>query len=526
MADKNDNKEHLEFGNEEKNTETRSSPELGPKSENGLRTLDAGLSPDEVITDDQISEQEGKRILRKVDFRLIPLLSVLYLIAYVDRSNIGNAKIAGMSDDLNLYGMRYNTALTVFFVPYSIFEVPSNIVLKVLRPSIWISLLCLAWGTVMTLMGLVNSYQGLVIARFFLGVAEAGFFPAATYLLTIWYKRYEVQQRMAIFYAAASLSGAFSGLLAFAIEHMDGISGLGGWKWIFILEGLVPVAVSFSLYFLLPDKPETAKFLTPQEREWIVNRIALQTGSGHGRVTNADKIRTHHIKSAFADWRIWLGIIPFWGCTIGTYGFTATVPTVLLEMGYSSTNAQLLTVPIYVFGLLATVVAAFWSDRVQQRTPFIMGGFAIAVVGFIGELAIPHPRLSGVTYFFLFLIAAGLYSPFVCIVTLIGNNLAPSSKRAVGMALLSSIGNMGGICGSNIYFSKEAPRYPAGFGTSLGISVASIIAAYALRVIYRKENKRRDELMAREGEEGIRAQYTEQELLELGDLSPFYRYTL
>jgi MFS family permease len=307
--------------------------------------------------------------------------------------------------------MRYNTALTVFFVPYALFEVPSQIVLKILRPSIWIAILVFAWGLVMTLMGLVTSYGGLIAARFFLGVAEAGFFPAATFLLTLWYRRYEVQRRMAVFYAAASLSGAFSGLLAFAIEKMDGISGLAGWKWIFILEGLVPVAVSFSLYLLLPDKPETARFLTKEEREFVVNRIALHTGSGHGRVTNADRIRMPHVRAGFSDWKVWLAIVPFWGCSIGTYGFTATVPSVIEEMGYTSADAQLMTIPIYAAATVATVIVAFWADRVQQRTPFLMGGFSVAVVGFIAELAIPHPRLTGVSYFFLFLVAMGLYCP-------------------------------------------------------------------------------------------------------------------
>jgi MFS family permease len=331
---------------------------------------------------------------------------------------------------------------------------------------------------------------------------------------------------MAIFYAAASLSGAFSGLLAYAIEKMEGIAGLGGWQWIFILEGLAPVAAAFFLFFLLPDRPETAKFLTTEEREFVINRIALQTGSGQGRVTSADKISWQLVKDGFADWKVWVAIVPFWACSIGTYGFTATVPTVLKAMGYTTANAQLLTIPIYVFGLVATVVVAFMSDHYQQRTPFIMGGFVIAVVGFIGELAIPHPKLPGVTYFFLFLVAAGLYCPFTCVVTLVANNLAPSSKRAVGMALLISIGNLGGICGSNIYFAAEAPKYPAGFGTSLGICAAGIVAAFILRKAYQRENRHRDELLAREGEEAIRAKYTEQELLELGDRSPFYRYTL
>ena len=256
-------------------------------------------------------------------------------IAFIDRGNseysssvaaiahqppVGNAKIAGMYEDLNLHGLQYNTALTVFFVPYALLEVPSNIVLKILRPSIWISTLMFFWGTTMTLMGLITSYRGLLVARVFLGVTESGFFPAATYLLTIWYLRYEVQRRMAVFYAAASLSGAFSGLLAYAIQHMDGIAGLAGWKWIFLLEGLIPVAMSFFTWWLLPDNPETARFLTKEEKEFIINRLALETGSGHGRVTNNDRIRMHHITAAFKEWKIWAAVIIFWANTIGVYG--------------------------------------------------------------------------------------------------------------------------------------------------------------------------------------------------------------
>jgi len=521
MAEKEYGNE-VEYGSEEKRTGVEPLPDSSTTE--GLRTVDAGLPANQVIA--ELDEAEGRRVMRKIDFRLVPLLALLYLIAYVDRSNIGNAKIAGMAKDLDLVGNRYNVALTVFFVPYALFEVPSNIVLKLIRPSIWIPIIVFLWGLVMTLMGTVNSYPGLVVARFFLGVAEAGFFPAATYLLTLWYQRYEIQRRMAVFYAAASLSGAFSGLLAYAIEHMTGVAGLDGWKWIFILEGLIPVALSFVLYFLLPDRPETASFLTKTEREFVVNRLALYTGSGHGRVTNADKITLHHVKVGFSDWRVWAAVIPFWGCSIGTYGFTATVPSVLLELGYTSGNAQLMTIPIYVFAMIITLVVAFWSDRAKQRTPFIMGGFAIGVIGFIGELAIPHPKLPGVTYFFLFLVAAGLYCPFVVIVTLVANNLAPSSKRAVGMAVLISVGNLGGICGSNIYYAKQEPKYQTGFGVSLAICACGIIVAYILRLAYARENRRRDELVAREGEEGIRAKYTEQELLDLGDRSPFFRYTL
>ena len=200
--------------------------------------------------------------------------------------------------------------------------------------------------------------------------------------------------------------------------------------------------------------------------------------------------------------------------------------TIVQQLGYTSEIAQLLTVPIYVFALIFVLLFAWACDRMQQRTPFIMLGFGIAIIGLIAELAIPHPDMTGVSYFFLYLIAAGLFAPFISIVTLFANNLAPSSKRAVGMALLISIGNFGGIAGSNIFIAAQSPRYWTGYGTCLGICCAGVVAAMVLRIAYARENKRKDEFMADKTDEDVRAMYTLQELLDLGDRSPFFRYTL
>ncbi|PGH06807.1 hypothetical protein AJ79_06449 [Helicocarpus griseus UAMH5409] len=529
-------KTRIEHADEKIKVDSASSDDLG--------TVEAAT---EEVDVESYSKEETTRILRKVDYRLVPLLAVLYLLAFIDRGNLGNAKIAGMNDDLPLRGMQYNIALTVFFVPYAVFEVPSNIVLKILRPSLWISVMLFSWGTVMTLMGIVQNFQGLVAARFFLGFTESGFFPAATFLLTLWYRRYEVQSRMAVFYAAASLSGAFSGLLAFGIEKMHGVGNLAGWRWIFILEGLVPVACSFVIWFILPDSPERATFLTPSERKFLVARLSSDTGSGQGKTTNSDKIKWHHIIAAFKDWKTWAAVVMFWGNTIGVYGydhnseqqsmysalsanqvssFTATVPTVIRDLGYTAANAQLMTIPIYVVAMLLTLIFAFLSDRYETRTPFIMAGFSIAVLGFIALLAIPHPELPGLTYGMLFLIAMGMYSPFTSVVCLVGNNLAPSSKRAVGMAILISVGNLGGIAGSNIFFEADAPKYVTGFSVCLATCASGIVMAYVLRVTYSRINRERDALIAEKGEEAVRAAYTEEEMLDLGDRSPFYRYTV
>ena len=239
-------------------------------------------------------------------------------------SPVGNAKAAGLNKDLKLTGSQYNIALTVFFFPYAIFEVLSNVVLKLLRPSIWITILMLSWGTVMTLMGIVQNYNGLIATRCVLGLAESGFFPAASFLVTTWYCRFEVQTRLAVFFSAASMAGAFSGLLAFTLEKMDGISGLQGWRWIFIIEGIVTVAVACGCYWLLPDSPETASFLTSEEKDFICRRLAEDAGTGAGHVRTREAFQWKYLRAALTEWKIYFAVIIYRGNAICLYGFTYT----------------------------------------------------------------------------------------------------------------------------------------------------------------------------------------------------------
>lgn len=202
------------------------------------------------------------------------------------------------------------------------------------------------------------------------------------------------------------------------------------------------------------------------------------------------------------------------------------MPTVINGLGYTAANAQLLTIPIYVFASILTIIFAWWSDYVQVRSPFIIAGFAIASCGFIAQLAIPHPKWPGLTYGFLFPVAGGLYCPFIILVSWIANSLAPSSKRAVGMALLISVGNMGGIMGSNIYLEREKGVYKTGFGVSLAMCLAAIAMTFVVRFAYQRENRKKEALLREHGEEALRARYSDQEMLDLGDKSPFFRYTL
>lgn len=354
--------------------------------------------------------KETRRILRKVDFRLLPLLTLLYVIAFLDRGNsettlcasafslymltsllVGNAKVAngkehGLLATLGISDRQYNIALTVFFFPYAVFEVPSNIVLKLVRPSYWITVLIVTWGCTMIGQGFVTSYGTLCATRAILGLCESGFFPAATYLVTTWYCRYEVQTRLAVFFSAASMAGAFSGLLAYAIENMNGISGLHGWQWIFILEGIVTVGIGIACPFILPDSPSTARWLTYDEKEFIRIRLEQDSGSSAGKVHTTEGFQWRYLKAAASEWKIYAAIVVYWGNSIVLYGFTYSAPSIILDLGYTAADAQLLTIPIYVLGVISTIFFSFLADKHKTRWPFIVGPFSLGAIGLIALL--------------------------------------------------------------------------------------------------------------------------------------------
>ncbi|ERF73511.1 hypothetical protein EPUS_07716 [Endocarpon pusillum Z07020] len=214
-----------------------------------------------------------KALMRKIDSRLLPAVTLLYLCSFLDRSNVGNARLEGLSSDLDMTGNQYLTSLTLFFIGYVLFEVPCNIVLKRTSPKFWLPTMTLMWGTVCTLMGVSQSRIGFFIVRFFLGVTESGLFAGVVFYLSMWYKRDEVHFRVALFFSAASLAGAFGGILAWGIAHMRGVGGYAGWRWIFILEGLLTVSVGAGAYLFIFNYPDTAGILTRDERIFIQHRL-------------------------------------------------------------------------------------------------------------------------------------------------------------------------------------------------------------------------------------------------------------
>ncbi|KAJ3880401.1 MFS general substrate transporter [Lentinula edodes] len=478
-----------------------------------------------------LSEDNERKLWRKIDLRLMPILCVMYLMSFMDRGNIGNAKLQGLTTQLNLTGNQYNIALTMYFIPYCIFECPANLVLKKFRPSIWLPGITVrvsssfvgevfklisrtrqvVWGVIMTLMGLVKTYPQLVGVRVCLGVAEAGLFPGVAYYLSLWYPRSALQTRIGLFFGAATLAGAFSGLFAFAISFMSGTRGLLGWSWIFILEGIITVAVGLIAFIVLVDFPATAKFLTPEEQAFVIWKKKYDNSS----VGEEEKFEVKHIYQAFTDWQVWIHILIYMSLIGPLYGITLFLPTIISNFGeFSTPISQLLTVPPYVFATIVLGFFAYYSDKVMMRSPFILAAQIMCLIGFSINIAnVSH----GAKYFGTFLIVAGSYSGFPGIVAWLSNNLSGQYKRGIGMALHIGIGNFSGAIASNIFRTQDKPRFILG-------RTSNIISVF-LRPLTDRINKKRAEFMNRVAE-GLEKKPSPEELRALGDRAPDFRYIL
>ncbi|KAL4974847.1 major facilitator superfamily domain-containing protein [Aspergillus desertorum] len=381
----------------------------------------------------------------QVDIRLIPMLAVLYLISHLDRANIGNATIEGLVDDLGMSGIQYNIVLSIFFIPY----VPSNMLLKNFsRPSVYLGILITCWGIIMTLTGLVQNFAGLLAVRILLGVFEL--LPGAVYLCTFWYMPKELSTRLAIFYSHPP-SAVHSQVFAAGIAQMNGIGGQEGWRWIFILEGVATVVLGVLCYLLLIDSPrKSGKWLAPEEIRYLELQHFIKEG-GHFK---EEKKRTNwkDVKATLLNWRMYLLAFILLAQSACSYGTKFFLPTITKAMGFRDTNAQLMTVPPYVAGAVSAVFFSKLSDRFYWRMPFVVIPLCLVVAGYAVMVSL-HGELDthvGPAFFAIILTTMGIYPIHPATTSRTANNLAPSGRRAIGLAFNICIGNIGGVVGTLI----------------------------------------------------------------------------
>ncbi|KAI8231095.1 putative transporter [Colletotrichum sp. SAR 10_96] len=464
------------------------------------------------LTIDPVAE---KKLLRKLDFWLAPMMIICFLVAYLDRSNIGNAAIAGMNEDLNLTGNRLNVAVTVFYVTYITFEIPASLILKKARPSRLIPFFILAWSATVVGSAFVTNYASLLATRLLIGMFESGLFPCLTLYLSTFYKREEQARRISYLFVAAALSGAFGGLLAYGLTSLHGASGLAGWRWLFLIEGVISLAVGLAIIVLLPDSFETAKWLTEDDKNLMRIR-AEQARVYQGESENFDKTE---VKLAFMDPKVWLSAACQFCANTCSFGFGTFLPVIIRGFGYSSIKTQLLTVPVYIWASAVYLTVAYISDKLNKRAIFMVPMALVTATGYALMLGVSM-KATGVQYFATFVTATGIYCVVGLNVTWISNSNAGYFKRATAIGLQQTIGNSAGLMAGQIYrITASDGRYTIGHAVSLGTITVASVGYFTMWTLLNKINNRRDNMSiderAREIDQGMK-----------GDRHPDFRYTL
>ncbi|KAM0178521.1 hypothetical protein ACHAPF_003544 [Botrytis cinerea] len=433
-----------------------------------------------------IDPEMERRVVRKIDRHLMPLIIGLYLLAYLDRSNIGNAKIAGMMDDLHLDSNSYEWLLTIFYISYIVFE-PLVLMWKIIPPHMWGAITVVGWALSATLQTVAFNWSGMMAARFFLGAFEASFAPGITFLLSFFYLRNELGLRCGFYLGAAPLATCFAGALAYGITSGN-FQRIAAWRVLFLVEGLPAILAGVLTWFLMPDSPEKAKFLTKEEVLIAQARKVRQVGT-----TDSDRprgIQWHEVRAAFLDIKNWTTALMYFSCNVSFASLPVFLPTILAAMGFSSVTAQGLSAPPYFLAFLAVILTTWLADKYSQRGYTIL---ILSLIGATGYIMLALSTSTGVRYAGVFLAASGIFPAIGNILPWVMNNQGSESKRGTGIAILNVVGQCGPLLGTRLYPSSEAPFYEKGMWVCAAFMLFNGALAMALRFRLVYENRKLDE---------------------------------
>jgi MFS family permease len=345
------------------------------------------------------------------------------------------------------------------------------------------------WGVISAATAACTSFGGLVACRFFLGVVEAAFFPGCLYYLSCWYTREELGVRTTYLYTGSLISGAFSGLIAAGItNNMDGDLGMRAWRWLFLIEGVLTVAIALAAFFILPNFPRTTKWLSEEETALAVWRLEEDIGSDDW-VASEDQSMWHGFALALKDVKMWVLLLLIFG-NVTAASVTNFFPTVVGTLGYSPVITLVLTSPPYVLGVITTFANAWHADRTGERFFHISAPLCLAVATFIIAAATTN---TAARYTAMMLMISGLYSGYTTALAWISNTLPrPPAKRAAALAFINAVSNCSSIYASYLYPKSASPRYTGAFIHNCVLAAVAIGAAFLLRTMLARLNKKLD----------------------------------
>ncbi|KAJ5528221.1 hypothetical protein N7513_012380 [Penicillium frequentans] len=410
--------------------------------------------------DEEYTLAEQRKIIHKVDRRLLILLGLMQAVSFLDRANISNAAVAGMEAQLGLgVGSRYSIVLLVFFAPYIVLQFPASIAVRKVGPRLFLSTIVFLWGIVMICFAFVQSWKALIPLRMIIGALEAGCFPSQYYLISAWYSRYDLFKRTSVFYLIGVFGSAISGVLALGFSKMDGLGNYAGWRWIFIMEGIITCLIGLAGYVFMVDFPEQAHkawgFLTERESAYITRRINRDRQDA-----GLDRFSFSKFLKPARDLKVW--------------GFA------LIFLHPRPQHAP------YIIAMILMFVQGWLSDKFQLRFPVL---YFNALISIIGLCLMDWTSTAGVQYFGAILVTSGSSANLPTVMVFQANNIRGAWKRAFCSASMIGLGGTGGIVGSLVFRSQDAPKYLPGIYACLTANGIILLLTTLLVVYFSMQNK-------------------------------------
>ncbi|PNY28614.1 transporter [Tolypocladium capitatum] len=475
---------------------------------------------------------EDLAVRRKFDRKLVLFVALLFMLSFLDRSNIGNARIAGMDEDLQTDPPRddwYEWALTAFYVPYIAFEWMS-LLWKLIPAHVFVSMIVLAWGLTASLQAVATSYPVLLALRVLLGIAEAGFTGIPVYL-SFFFRPEELAFRTAIFISgetrgpcpfwalaremligrvAAPLATSFASTLAWAIVKFAELSPIAPWRLLFLLEGFPSVVVSVVAWHAIPDSPQTASYLSRREKKVARLRLRGEHSAQTGPARPTSGLRGRDLVAVFCDPTAWITAAMFFLTNMAYSSLPVFLPKIMSEMGHSAAASQALSAPPYLVAFVVVLFTAHMSDRLRARTVPIVFHALASALGY-GALALSETlRLPPLLrYLAVYPAAVGFFNVVTLTVAWSINNQASRTRQGGGFALLQLVGQCGPLVGTRLYPDREAPYYSRGMRACAFAMFSVAVLALVLRAYLRYRNRSMDRLEEQGAADGTAAEEEE-----------------
>ncbi|SPO06608.1 related to nicotinamide mononucleotide permease [Cephalotrichum gorgonifer] len=493
----------------------------------GSDTVDNVSTPDMVETGRAVTDKSSDapfvfdkaaetRLRRKIDFMIIPTVALLYLFCFIDRANIGNARLAGLEKDLGLAGTDYNVVLSVFYISYIVFEIPANICCKWLGPGWFLPITSLGFGFSSIFTALVKTKAQVCGVRFVLGIFEAGMLPGIAYYMSRWYRRSELTFRLSLYVVMAPLAGAFGGLLASAILRLPSFGRFTSWQMIFAIEGIITVGLAIISFATLTDRPESARWLTEEEKKLAINRIKSERLA---TTEVLDKIDTPKLLAGILNPLTLSTALVFLLNNVTVQGLAFFLPTIVrgIYPDRTTVTQQLYTVPPYVVGAFFTVLFPGISYKIDRRQIFIIISTPFVMIGYIMFLATASNQAR---YGATFLIASGAFCMAPITNAHISANVLSDTARSSAIGTNVMFGNIGGLISTWSFMVKDAPHYPIGNGLNLATSSTILIVGTLMLFWMKTDNAKRERRSAEDELAGM----TEKQIQDLDWKHPGFRW--